>query len=287
LQIARQSDNCSIKVFHASMHALALNTLQLETDLRNALASGTLSVHYQPIMRLMDRRISSFEALVRWEHPVHGMIPPSQFIPLAEALDMIHELGLLVLRRTCEDILRWQAQTGNEQIPPVSVNLSARQLSRSTLADELIAIIEASKLEPERIRFEVTESILARADGPASNTLRQLRSAGIKVLIDDFGTGFSALSYLHTIPCDLIKLDGSFVGAITNDSRLRAIVRRSIELAHDLNIGVVAECIESGEQATTLNGMGCDFGQGYLFSRPLPAEEASRFLTPVSKETPP
>ncbi|PLX73538.1 MAG: sensor domain-containing diguanylate cyclase [Azoarcus sp.] len=287
LQIARQSDNCSIKVFHASMHALALNTLQLETDLRNALASGTLSVHYQPIMRLMDRRISSFEALVRWEHPVHGMIPPSQFIPLAEALDMIHELGLLVLRRTCEDILRWQAQTGNEQIPPVSVNLSARQLSRSTLADELIAIIEASKLEPERIRFEVTESILARADGPASNTLRQLRSAGIKVLIDDFGTGFSALSYLHTIPCDLIKLDGSFVGAITNDSRLRAIVRRSIELAHDLNIGVVAECIESGEQATTLNGMGCDFGQGYLFSRPLPAEEASRFLTPVSKETQP
>lgn len=283
LQMARQSDDVSVKVFHASMHAQALGALQLETDLRNALATASLSVHYQPIIRLLDHSISSLEALVRWDHPTHGMLPPAQFIPLAEALDMIHDLGLFVLRRTCEDIRKWQSMSGSPP-PPVSVNLSARQFSHPDLAEQIIAIIEECGLEPNQLRFEVTESILAHADGPAVEVLRKLRSAGSKVLIDDFGTGFSALSYLHTIPCDVIKLDGSFVGAITHDERLRAIVRRSIELAHDLDITVVAECIESGEQATTLNGMGCDFGQGYLFARPLVADDAARFIKNAAKD---
>lgn len=284
LQTARKSDSSPITVFHASMHAQALNTLQLETDLRNALVADTLAVHYQPIMALDDRTIGSFEALVRWAHPVHGMLPPSQFVPLAEALDLIHDLGLFVLRRTCEDIRRWQTEAGEPPVPPVSVNLSSRQFSRAGLAEELIAIVNGHDLAPRQIRFEVTESILARADGPANDTLRKLRNAGFKVLIDDFGTGFSALSYLHTIPCDVIKLDGSFVGAITHDARLRTIVRRSIELAHDLGIAVVAECIETEEQARTLGEMDCDFGQGYLFSRPLPSDGAARFLSAAPRE---
>lgn len=284
LQMARQSETGSVEVFHASMHTLALNTLQLEIDLRSALTTGALSVHYQPIVGLVGRAIASFEALVRWQHPVHGMLPPSQFIPLAETLDLIHELGLVVLRRTCEDIRRWQQRGNGAPTPPVSVNLSARQLSRPGLADELIATVHAHGLEPGQLRFEVTESVLARPDGPAIATLQRLRNAGIKVLIDDFGTGYSALSYLHTIPCDVLKLDGSFVGAITHDLRLRAIVRRSIELAHDLGMSVVAECIETEEQAATLATMGCDFGQGYLFSRPVSAEAAALLLTPSPKE---
>lgn len=284
LQMARQSDTGSVEVFHASMHTLALNTLQLEIDLRNALTSGALSVHYQPVVSLAMRQITSLEALVRWKHPIHGMLPPAQFIPLAETLDMIHDLGLVVLRRTCEDIRQWQRDAGDAPTPPVSVNLSARQLSRPRLADELIAIIHDAGLEPGQLRFEVTESVLARPDGPASLTLQRLRNAGIKVLIDDFGTGYSALSYLHTIPCDVLKLDGSFVGAITKDLRLRAIVRRSIELAHDLGMTVIAECIETEEQATELAAMGCDFGQGYLFSRPVPAEVAAQLLAHGLKE---
>lgn len=278
LQTARQPDRSVIEVFHASMHTLALNTLQLEVDLRHALATSALSVHYQPIVSLDARRIVSFEALVRWQHPVHGMLPPAQFIPLAETLDMIHELGLAVLRHTCEDIRAWQRALGGTAPPPVSVNLSARQLARPKLAEELITQIDSAGLAPAQVRFEVTESVLARPDGPAIQTLQRLRATGIKILIDDFGTGYSALSYLHTIPCDVLKLDGSFVGAITDDPRLHAIVRRSIELAHDLGMVVVAECIETEEQAATLAAIGCDFGQGYLFSRPVAAHTAERLL---------
>jgi diguanylate cyclase (GGDEF)-like protein/PAS domain S-box-containing protein len=277
LQMARKGESSPVEVFQASMHASALTTLRLETDLRNALANELLSVHYQPIVRLHDREIASFEALVRWQHPAQGMIPPVRFIPLAESLDLIHDLGLFVLRRTCQDILAWRDQTGTEP-PPVSVNLSARQLSRPDLASELLDIIAGYGLAPERLRFEVTESLLARAAGPGVATLQRLREAGAAVLIDDFGTGYSALSYLHTIPCDTVKLDGSFVGAITSDARLRAIVRYSIGLSHDLGMSVVAECIESEDQSRMLRAIGCDFGQGYLFSKPVPADDACRLL---------
>jgi diguanylate cyclase (GGDEF)-like protein/PAS domain S-box-containing protein len=273
LQMARRNGASPIEVFQSSMHDQVLNTLRLETDLRNTLAEKKLHVHYQPIVRLATREISSFEALVRWPHPSYGMISPAKFIPMAESLDLIHELGMFVLRRTCEDIADWQNQTGTEP-PPVSVNLSARQLSRLDLAEEILGIIHSYQLAPERLRFEVTESLLTRSTGPASETLQRLRDSGMVVLIDDFGTGYSALSYLHTIPCDVVKLDGSFVGTVTTDPRLRAIVRHSINLAHDLGMLVVAECIESEDQARMLNLIGCDFGQGYLFSRPVATQEA-------------
>jgi diguanylate cyclase (GGDEF)-like protein/PAS domain S-box-containing protein len=277
LQMARKSGASPIEVFQSSMHDQVLNTLRIETDLRNALSEQQLHVHYQPIVRLSNREISSFEALVRWPHSSYGMISPAKFIPIAESLDLIHELGMFVLRRTCEDITDWQTQTGSEP-PPVSVNLSARQLSRLDLVEEILGIISSYQLAPERLRFEVTESLLTSSTGPAGDTLQRLRDAGMIVLIDDFGTGYSALSYLHTIPCDVVKLDGSFVGTVTTDSRLRAIVRRSISLAHDLGMLVIAECIEKEEQARMLGSIGCDFGQGYLFSRPVAATEVSALI---------
>lgn len=213
------------------------------------------------------------------------MLSPAQFIPLAEALDMIHELGMLVLRQVCDDIGQWLADHEQQTGVPVSVNLSARQLSRAHLAEELIELITLKAIPSDLIRFEVTESLLARQDGPAIRSLQRLRAAGFRVLIDDFGTGYSALSYLHTIPCDVVKLDGSFVSSIADDARLRAIVRRSIELAHDLGMSVVAECIETEEQAAVLRDIACDFGQGYLFSRPVPTEQASRMFHLSERKT--
>ena len=277
LQSARKDASSPVQVFQASMHARVLTTLTLETELREALANQKLSVAYQPIVRLFNHNVASFEALARWNHPEKGMIQPSVFIPLAESLDLIHELSMFVLDRVCLDLLEWQHRTGVLP-PPVSVNLSARQLSRPALASELLDTITGHGLAPEQLRFEVTESLLTRAGGPESETLQRLRDSGIAVLIDDFGTGYSALSYLHTIPCDVLKLDGSFVSTVTTDARLRSIVRHSIGLAHDLGMAVVAECIESERQSHMLRSIGCDFGQGYLFSKPVTAEEACRLL---------
>lgn len=283
---ARRGTAEPIEFFHASMHTQALHALQLEADLRAALRIGGLCVHYQPIVSLASRQVASFEALVRWQHPSYGLLPPAEFIPLAETLDLIHDVGLRVLTLVCRDLLDWGIAHPHTPLPPVSVNLSARQLVRPGLADELLDLIESHGVPVSNLRFEVTESLLASPDGPATPILHQLREAGASVLIDDFGTGYSALSYLHTIPCDTVKLDGSFVRSITQDSRLRDIVRRSVQLAHDLGMTVVAECIEQEEQATVLTAMGCDYGQGYLFARPLDADNAGRLITPTTTDQP-
>lgn len=278
LHKARRSESSPVEFFHTSMHAQAIRSLKLEVDLRAALREGGLTVHYQPIVSLSDRRIASFEALVRWPHPTQGLLPPNEFISLAETLDLIHDLGMQVLAMTCRDIRAWMQ--GDPKAVPVrvAVNLSARQLSRAQLAEELLAVIDASELPRSTVRFEITESVLAHPGGPAARTLHRLRDAGVEILIDDFGTGYSTLSYLHTIPCDQVKLDGSFVRSITVDERLRAIVARSIELAHDLGMTVVAECIETEDQALLLRDMGCNFGQGYLFARPMDAESTLNLL---------
>jgi len=279
LQSARRNASSPIQVFQSSMHDKVLNRLTLETDLRNALAEKKLTVAYQPIIRLFNSDIVSFEALARWQYSEEEFIPPSVFIPLAESLDLVHELGMFVLNRACLDLKEWIRQVGIESVKPVSINLSARQLSRPDLASELLDTITSHGLPPELLRFEVTESLFTLSSGPATETLQKLRETRIAVLIDDFGTGYSALSYLHTLPCDILKLDGSFVGTIATDSCLRAIVRHSIGLAHDLGMLVIAECIENDAQKNVLRSIGCDFGQGYLFSKPVSADEISQMLT--------
>ena len=285
LHRARRSSDEAVTIFEAGMHTQTLHTLRLESDLRAALQAGALAVHYQPVVRLSDRRIASLEALVRWPHPEHGLLGPQSFVPLAETLGLIHDLGMQVLERCCADIVRWQADGG---VVPVSVNLSARQLLVPDLPQQLLDTLARHGLPPGAIRVEVTESAAATPDSPAPATLARLQRAGIKILIDDFGTGYSALGYLHTIPCDTLKLDGSFVRTLAGDPRLGAIVRRSIELAHDLGINVVAECIETEEQHTLLQAMGCDFGQGYLYARPLGADAMEALLhdiPPLEEDT--
>lgn len=278
LNTARERQDDSVAVFHSSMHAQVLHKLQLEAELRTALQQASLTVHYQPIVDLASGQVASMEALVRWPHPREGLLPPALFIPLAETLDLIHELTMRVLDQVCVDVRRWRAMARGRPVPPVSINLSARQFSRPDLAAEIIAAVRRNGVAPAWLRLEVTESLLARPDGSATRVLQALREAGMQVLIDDFGTGYSALSYLHTIPCDVIKFDGSFVHSIGEDNRLRMIVRHGIELAHDLGMSTVAECIETPAQAALLRSMGCDYGQGYLFFRPVEPGALDRVL---------
>ena len=269
LNQARRDGDHSIALFQADMHVRTMQSLQREAELREALQGKQLRVHFQPIVNLRDRKLKSLEALVRWEHPEQGLLSPFHFVPLAEQLDLVHALCMQVIDIVCAQIKDWKAEFG--YAPPVSINLSARQFARPELASEIIATVQRNAIPPESLCFEVTESTLATPDGRATEILEELRRSGMPVFIDDFGTGYSALSYLHTMPCDVIKLDGSFVRSIAEDERLRAIVGRSIELAHDLGMTVVAECIETEQQAELLTALGCDFGQGYLYAKPLDA----------------
>ncbi len=283
LHRARRSNDETVTVFEAGMHTQTLQTLRLESELRAALHERALTVHYQPIVDLADGRIASLEALVRWPHPSRGLLGPMHFVPQAETLDLIHEIGLQVLERTCADIVLWRRQLGEHRVPPVSINLSARQFLVPELPTLIMEGLERHGLPLTALRVEVTESAVAESDGPAPAILSTLREAGMKILIDDFGTGYSALSYLHTIPCDVVKLDGSFVRDLADNTRLRAIVRRSIELAHDLGMTVVAECIETPEQDALLRAMGCDFGQGYQYARPLAGTAVAALLAPAAE----
>ena len=273
-----RGEGSSISVFHASMHAQMLRTLQLEADLRDAIGRNMLSVAFQPIVSLDTGEICSLEALARWNHPGQGAIAPTEFIPVAENLGLIHALGMNILEHTCSALLGWRTHARGGAVPPVSINISARQFENPGLAEEIITRLHQRGVPPKLLRIEVTESAIADVAGLATEALQQFRNAGLQVLIDDFGTGYSALSYLHTIPCDVIKFDGSFIHALTEDERLRALVRRSIELAHDLGMTVIAECIESEEQAEILRTMHCDYGQGYRFSRPLTADGIAALL---------
>ncbi len=278
LNQARKDSDHPVALFQADMHVRTMQNLQREAELREALQNGQLTVHFQPIVSLGDRSMRSLEALVRWNHPSEGILSPYHFVPLAEQLDLVHLLCMQVVGQVCAQIKAWEREYGHS--PPVSINLSARQFARSDLAAEIISTVQRNGVAPGTLCFEVTESTLANPDGRAHETLSALRGAGMAVYIDDFGTGYSALSYLHTMPCDVIKLDGSFVRSITEDARLRAIVGRSIELAHDLDMMVVAECIETEQQASLLAELGCDFGQGYLYSRPVaPGELGDRLAS--------
>jgi diguanylate cyclase (GGDEF)-like protein/PAS domain S-box-containing protein len=278
LHQAKLAGDGGVAVFHASMHARALASVRLEAELRTAIREHRLTAYYQPIVSLTDRRISSFEALARWPHAERGLLPPFEFIALSESLGLIHELGLQMLDHACATLLRWQSRAGKRLIPPISINLSARQLADPGLAGQIIERVAHHGVDPALLRFEITESLLADANGPASATLRRFRETGIAVLIDDFGTGYSALSYLHTIPCDVLKFDGSFIRSIETDERLQAIVRSTVVLAHELGMSVVAECVEHERQAALLQGFGCDHGQGYLFGKPMGAGDAEALL---------
>ena len=256
---AQQRGTCCI--FEAEMDAALMRRKEMERDLRRALLAETLEVHFQPLVTLAPRRIVGVEALARWNHPQHGMVPPSEFIPLAEATGLIIELGAWVLRTACAQAAHWGDVT-------LAVNLSPEQVRDPGLVDLVEATLVATKLPPHRLELEVTESILLRNTDATLAKLNRLQALGVGIALDDFGTGYSSLSYLRRFPFTKLKIDRSFVVAMMADPGTVSIVRAIASLGQSLGMRVTAEGIESEDQLEMMQFTGCNEGQGYLLGRP-------------------
>jgi EAL domain-containing protein (putative c-di-GMP-specific phosphodiesterase class I) len=235
-------------------------------------------LYYQPEIELTTRRIVGLEALIRWIHPERGLIPPMEFIPLAEENGMILPIGDWALAEACNQIERWCSEDPDHVSLRVGVNLSARQFSREGLADHVKTLLTESGISSRQLGLEMTESSLIPNLAPALGVLGSLRRLGVSLLMDDFGTGYSSLNYLHSFPFDVLKIDLSFVQRMTEGDQPLQIVRTIIELARVMGMDVVAEGIETIEQYRLLRQMKCRFGQGYLFARPMSAEAVTQML---------
>ncbi len=280
-------------VFDEAMHAEAVARLELDTDLRQAATRQELRIHYQPIVSLRTGRIRSFEALLRWQHPNRGMVYPDEFVPLAEETKLILPIGLWVFRSAAEQLRRWQSQFGTTPPLTMSVNLSCRQFSQPDLVFQVERLLLEARLDPSCLKMEITESAIMEQVESASSALTKFRALGVKLALDDFGKGYSSLSYLHQFPFDTLKIDRSFVSRIGLNGENAEIVRTIISLAQVLGLDVVAEGVETAAQMVRLRDLGCHFGQGYFFSRPVTAEaatalleESPRWLDPASQSAP-
>jgi diguanylate cyclase (GGDEF)-like protein/PAS domain S-box-containing protein len=263
------------RVFNPAMYERAFTRLEVENDLRRAIEQEEFVVHYQPMVDLQTGELWGMEALVRWDHPERGLLEPSQFVPVAEQSGLVIPMGEQILREACYRAKEWQEE--NPRIPPLvmSVNLSASQLSHSDLADTVERVLGETRLQGSRLTLDVTETVYVKVLAANTAMLDRLRGLGVRFSIDDFGTGYSSLSYLKRLPAHAIKIDQSFVKGLGKVAEDTAVVRMIIELAHTLGLEVIAEGVETEEQATLLKEMGCDVAQGYHFSKPLPAEAAS------------
>ena len=248
----------------------------MESALRAAVGQHELVLHLQPQVDLVRQRLAGVEALVRWQHPQLGLVWPTTFIPLAEEIGVIDEIGLWVLVEACRQMARWH-EAGID-VPYVAVNLSARQIQRDGLVDAVTAALESSGLRPAQLELEVTESMIMQHPEEARGILGELRRRGVRIAVDDFGTGYSSLAYLKRLPIDCLKIDRSFVRDIGRDPGDEAITRAVIGLAASLGLETVAEGVEYGAQADFLQHEGCAIGQGFHFSPPLPADELIRVL---------
>jgi len=272
---AKENGRNNFQVYRAELQEMAARRLELETDLRHALERHEFELHYQPRMSLASGRVSGLEALLRWHHPRHGLIMPSEFIPILEDSGIIVAVGEWALRTACEQARRWQHQG---LARTVAVNLSARQFHQRDLDSVIARIIDESGIDPTLLELELTESAVMREPEEAARTLRNLEAMGVRLAIDDFGTGYSSLAYLKRFPIESLKIDRSFVRDVTSNSEDAAIVRAIIQLAHSLGLRVVAEGVENGEQLEFLREHSCDEVQGFLFSAPLPAKQAQMLL---------
>jgi diguanylate cyclase (GGDEF)-like protein/PAS domain S-box-containing protein len=264
------------EMFDADMHARARDRLGLENDLRHAINSNDFEVHYQPIVLLTSRRCVGFESLVRWTRNGEP-ISPATFIPIAEELGLIEPLGTWVLQQACHTFANWQRQYPHWGLDYITVNVSSRQLMQQNFMLIVEQAVQAARLKPSDLRIEITETALMDSPNVAAELLRELRDFGVKIYLDDFGTGYSSLSHLHKLPVDALKIDRSFVTSLVLTDR-PAIVESILALARTLNTSVVAEGIESDDQACELERLGCTHAQGYLFSRPISSHAVDQLL---------
>lgn len=266
---AKENGKARYEMFDMAMHARAVSRLQLESDLRQAVEQNQFEVYYQPIVTLATGRLAGFEALVRWNHPLRGLVSPVDFIPVAEETGLIVPIGKWVLEEACMKIRKWQINSPSHRSLSLSVNLSGRQVAQPDLLEQIKDALTRSKLNAHCLKLEITESVVMENAEAATLMFRQLRALGVQLSIDDFGTGYSSLSYLHRFPLNYLKIDRSFVSRMTSADDNSEIVRTIATLAHNLGMEVIAEGIETEEQHRQLKALGCAYGQGFLFSRPV------------------
>ena len=269
------------EVFDKSMNAPAQERMDLELDLRNAVARGEFVLHYQPVVELPTGRITEVEALVRWKHPQRGLLFPADFVGLSEETGLIVPLGRWVLHEACRQTRQWQLAAPAMKLAS-SVNLSARQLQQPGLVEEIDAVLRETRLDPSALRLEITETVVMHDAPTTLAKLEALKALGVQLAIDDFGTGYSSLGYLKRFPVDTLKIDRSFVKGIGRDVEDSAIVRAVITVAKSLGLSVTAEGIETADQLDQLRTLGCDHGQGYFFAKPMTSDRVPALLVATS-----
>lgn len=273
---AKKSGRNNFKFYNSEMNESAIKRLQTETLLRGALDRDEFILHFQPKVSLENGGISGLEALLRWHHPVQGLVSPADFIPMLEDTGLIIPVGEWVIRKVCETIKSWEEN--NLRVVPIAINLSARQLQVKGLAKIVKHILEEYGIDPALLEFELTESVLMIDPESAVEILRDIKSYGISLSVDDFGTGYSSLAYLKRFPIDTLKIDRMFIKDIMSNHEDAAITRAVIVLAHELDLKVIAEGVETNEQLELLVKHGCDQIQGYLFSKPLPSDDCAALI---------
>jgi len=273
-----KDSNAKHVIFDQKMHVRAVTRLQLETDLRFAIERHEFELHYQPIVALETARLVGFEALVRWNHPQRGLVPPNEFIPISESTGLIVPMTVQILESACKQVKEWQLRYPAEVPLSIAVNLSGKHFADPQLVAQIKNVLAISGLDPLSLKLELTESAIMENAERAIQMLSQIKEIGVQLSIDDFGTGYSSLSYLHRFPIDLLKVDRSFVSAMEENSENGEIVRTVIALAKALRLNVVAEGIESIHQFHQLRILKCEYGQGYLFSKPQKVADIENLL---------
>jgi len=269
---AKADGRGTYRFFEPEMNTRMKARRELEMDLRNALAGRKFELHYQPLVNLETKEVNAFEALLRWNHPVRGIISPADFIPIAEETGLIVPLGEWVLKTACAEAANWPDHI------KIAVNLSPAQLNNRNLLAVVAEAIEQSGMSPHKLQLEITETVLLQNTFSTLSTLHELRKLGVQIALDDFGTGYSSLSYLRSFPFDKIKIDRSFIQDLSNGSEPVAIVHAVANLAKCLNMTSTAEGVETQQQLDTLKAIGCTEMQGYLFSKARPAKEIRQFF---------
>lgn len=265
-------------VFDQEMHTRAVSLLQLENDLRRAVERQELQIYYQPIVSLHTSKIIGFEGLLRWNHPIHGIVSPAEFVPVAEETGLIISIGYWVLHEACHQTRIWQQQF--TAIPPLTINInfSGKQFAQPDLIKQIDRILQETGLSGLSLKLEITESVLIENADSAADMLMQLKDLGVQVYVDDFGTGYSSLSYLHNFPIDALKIDRSFIKRMGSNNGTPELVKTITRMAHNLNMNVVAEGIETSEQLMQLRDLGCEYGQGFFFAQPLQKEGVTALI---------
>ena len=276
---AKHRGDARYVVHDGNTNAPSLELLDLEMDLRGAMPRNEFTLHYQPVIDLGTNRIVGLEALIRWAHPRRGLLQPADFISLTEETGLIVPIGQWVLGEACRQVREWERFATLEAPLVMAVNLSAKQVHQATLLDEVKEILRGSGLPPSGLILEITESVMMDDQRATLDSLAALRGVGVRLALDDFGTGYSALNYLKRVPADVLKIDRSFVRGIDDRPEDMAIVRAVIAVAKSLKLRVTAEGIETEGQAEQLRAMGCDYGQGFFFARPLPPEHIPALLS--------